>query len=158
MNKLNSQNAQAMIEAVIVISSMLLVIWAGMSFIVKCSNVKLEQEMELRSIMFTENSGYSGENIFLQSTSAFLSDTLCCEKISTEEKRVKIPDLLSSGSATDSFIKYKSSIFILNGCWNKQQLVEALRNIQFKHGSVNDLKRYSDEAAEYLKNFTQQEN
>jgi hypothetical protein len=158
MKKLNSQNAQAMIETVIVISSVLLVMWAGMSFIAKCSNVKLEQEMELRRIMFNETSGSRRENIFLQSISTFLSDTVCCEKISTEEKCVKIPDLLNGGSATNSFIKYKSSIFILNGCWNKQQLVETLRNIQFKHGSVNDLKRQANEAAEYLKNFTQQEN
>jgi hypothetical protein len=147
-----------MIEAVIIISSVMLVMWTGMSFIAKCSSVKLKQEMELRRIMLTESPGSCGDNIFLQNINTFLSGTVCCEEISTEENCVKVPDLLNGGPGINSVMKFKSSIFVLKGCWNKQQLVEAFRNIQFKHGSVNDLKKYADDADRYLRSFKKQEN
>ena len=71
------QNGQGLVEGVVVIGGILLVIFVGMSFAVKCNLIKLRQQMALREGLYTLPSEIPERKFSLKSAMFFFQKTAC---------------------------------------------------------------------------------
>ncbi len=155
--KIEYHNGQAMIEAVMVMISLFIVLFIGLSFMAKCNMAKINQQIKIRQEMLSKPSKTPKRNFLFNSLASFMGNIAYGDLVSTEGESVKIPHILKKSFNDKDTIQIKSHIYVLRGCWNTRDFINKIRKTAFLSGSINNMmndvsvsNKYLEEQEKYI--------
>lgn len=141
---------QAMVEAVIVMASLFIVLFIGLSFVIRCNMVKINQQIKLRQEMLSKSPETSGRNFLFSNIASFMGNVAYGDKVSTEGESVKIPHILKQSFDDKDTINIKSHIYVLRGSWSTRDFVNKIKKTMFPSSSINGLMSDVSVAEKYI--------